>query len=172
MTHPMAQAARTESVQNGTITDTHTVQNARFLPVLVYNEDQEAIHAAQGYEPQGHSDPSAFARMVTIATNSDPNYEPQEYPKWVGARIANNADEERTIRMEMGETNLPEALLAPAVAEPEPTCEQLLAQIREMRNLLLDMPAVDQVDAGTDQEYKSEGENTLPKRRGRPPKAE
>ena len=64
----------------------------RFPPVLVHNEDDEEMHAAQGYVPAGKSDPAAFARSVQ--NPAPPNYKPQEFPKWVDGVLVASAEHE------------------------------------------------------------------------------
>lgn len=69
---------------------------ARFPPVQVENADQEEQYAAKGYVPAGKSDPTAHLRLIASAGSG--NYDHQEYPKQVGDRVANSAEEEAAIR--------------------------------------------------------------------------
>lgn len=84
----------------------------RFPPVLVWTEDQEQQHAAQGYVSIGKSDPAAFARAVAEARPIEPDHKPEPYPKWVGGKVANNAEEEARI------LGVPVASSEPAEAAP------------------------------------------------------
>ena len=65
----------------------------RFPPVTVGSADDEEYYAAQGYKRAGKSDPAAYARAHAVAAEMS-NYEPKEYPKWVGDRLVNSPEEE------------------------------------------------------------------------------
>jgi hypothetical protein len=95
MTHPAFEPARpAEEVKlpGGSIQFVGGT-NIRFPPMLVQNQDQQDYYEAQGYVSQGKSDAAAFARAQTQAP-APANYVPQEYPKWVGGKIVNDAEEE------------------------------------------------------------------------------
>lgn len=66
----------------------------RFPPVLVKNADDEAWYAAKGYVSQGKSDAAAFARAAQNAPAANTGYVPQQYPKWAGGVLVNDAEEE------------------------------------------------------------------------------
>lgn len=68
----------------------------RLPPVTVHNTDDEEYHKAIGYVPSGKSDPAAFARAFAV-TPATANYEPQEYPKWVGDVLVQNEEEENAL---------------------------------------------------------------------------
>ncbi len=98
----------------------------RFPPVMAKNADQEAYHAAQGYEP-GESSKEAFERappplglqqqeypkIVNGLVVQDPSAPPPvdtQYPKWVdlpdgSQKLVNNVAEERAL---IGEPPEPE----------------------------------------------------------------
>jgi hypothetical protein len=64
---------------------------AVFPPVTVNNEDQEGQHAALGYVSAG-GDPSAHEPAPPA------DYEPKEYPKWVGDVIVHSRAEEAALK--------------------------------------------------------------------------
>lgn len=64
---------------------------ARFPPVQVESPDQEEEYAAKGYKPNGNPDPKAFEALKTAPPAT---YVHEEYPKWVGGKIVNSAEEE------------------------------------------------------------------------------
>lgn len=68
----------------------------RFPPVTVNTPDDEEWYAAKGYVSQGKSDSKAFAQAVAAAAAAKtPNgYVPQEFPKWAGGVLVNDAEEE------------------------------------------------------------------------------
>jgi hypothetical protein len=78
----------------------------RYAPVLVMDEGQEEYYKSQGYVTQGESDPAAFAAAVATMRPAGEEYEPQEYPKWVGGKLVQNAEEEaraaRERRVQLG----------------------------------------------------------------------
>jgi hypothetical protein len=67
----------------------------QFPPVLVHSLEQEEEHLAKGYYTQGTSSPAAFA--ATFASPPPPNYEPQEYPKWMGDVLVLDEEHEREL---------------------------------------------------------------------------
>ena len=78
----------------------------RYAPVLVMDEGQEEYYKSQGYVTQGEFDPAAFAAAVATMRPAGEEYEPQEYPKWVGGKLVQNAEEEaraaRERRVQLG----------------------------------------------------------------------
>lgn len=133
MKHPHYQPARSEQVPGTGRYDARgalipgtaayrTVQNEKFPPVLVMNEQQQDLHAAQGYEPAGRSDPKAFA--AAVATPIPPNYQAERYPMLVGDKLVNDEAEEAAARslspVVAAEPETPPATsLAPQIAAPD-----------------------------------------------------
>ena len=139
MHHPAAAAAKlipvvTQYPSGKTITDYHS-EPARYLPVTVENEDQEARERARGYLPHGEKGPpvagySEFPKMLVhpkhvpavmeeVIPRKGPNSEiiydkipgkPEAHP----ARTANNAAEEEALRAQGYHTPV---LSDPAAAE-------------------------------------------------------
>lgn len=126
MHHPGAMPAVLSDARNES--GLRPAQSARFQPVTVNNEDQEAQHRAQGYLPINEPNEAAFVRvqaapmpfghsveewpkMVNGRLVEDPNNPrqvgPIEYPKWVAGRIVQNRDEELEL---LGPQPEPEAL--------------------------------------------------------------
>lgn len=66
----------------------------KFPPITVHNEDQEAQYEAKGYQPAGKNNPWAG---TTNNTPVPPSYVPQEYPKYVGDKLVQSAEEERAL---------------------------------------------------------------------------
>lgn len=71
-----------------------SLHHADLGPAVVQNAREERAYRAKGYEAAGKSDAEAFARAQA---GTSPDYKPNPYPKWVGDRIANDADEERAL---------------------------------------------------------------------------
>lgn len=106
----------------------------RFPPVLVNNQEQEEMHAAQGYTPAGTMDAKAFARGVAAPVPA--SYQPAEYPKWVVGVLVNTAEEEAL-------------MVAPASSDaPAPAGGQVGALNRAHTEALQRDPAEDEATTG------------------------
>lgn len=94
MFHPHAQKAKTEKVDPYATDKKSDWQGTpeKFPPVLVHNQEQEEEHASRGYISRGKSDASAFKDAWTELP--EPDYEPEQYPKWVNGVLVNNEEEE------------------------------------------------------------------------------
>lgn len=132
--------------------------SVKFPPVLVHNQDDEEFHKAKGYISDAKSDINAFNRAHAVAA-SHTNYVPQEYPKWVGNVLVDNADEELA------------ALEGPKPA-PEPMASPV-DELAELRRQLAEKQAmIDALEAGRAAgEADAEAEDAAKPRRGRPPRA-
>lgn len=92
----------------------------RFPPVMVNGEDDEAYYAAKGYVSQSQSDPGAFMRAHSVAP-ATANYQPAEYPKWVGEVLVNNEEQELAILE-----------LSPIAEESKKFTEEAVGEISQM----------------------------------------
>lgn len=63
-----------------------------FPPVTVTDPTQEEYYKAQGYQDAGKADPAAWVKAHSSTVPE--TYVPQEYPKWVGGKLVNSAEEE------------------------------------------------------------------------------
>ena len=68
----------------------------RYGPITVSSKDEEEERAAMGYRPVGVYNPKAY-ESVKAGMETKAAYVHQEYPKWVGDKIANNEEEERKL---------------------------------------------------------------------------
>lgn len=85
-------------------------------PVTVMNQDQEAMHYAQGYRPGGQGDIAAFSNL-TAGASIKPHVV-EEWPKWVNGILCANAQEEAAAS---GETTAPVGgAVGEQQAEPTP----------------------------------------------------
>jgi hypothetical protein len=110
----------------------------RFPPVTVNNPDDEEWYAAQGYVSQGKSDAKAFAQAVASAAAArTPNgYVPQEFPKWAGGVLCNNAEEEAAALAKRREQlGRPPAETAPVEAPQSADHDVVAAQKAEIEAL-------------------------------------
>lgn len=95
MSHPHYRKAKMEKVSPelpDRKSDWRQVATEQFPPVMVHTEDQEEQHKAKGYVPNGTSDPAAYADAVADAPA--PDYEADEYPKWVHGVLCEDVDAE------------------------------------------------------------------------------
>ncbi len=92
----------------------------KFPPVTVADADQQEYYEAQGYKVAGHSDPSAYA--AAHASAPPPDYDPEQYPKWVAGVLVASREEEAALAT-------PETAIAHHDDETGPTAleEQLKA---------------------------------------------
>lgn len=113
MSHPAFEPGRVGDLVTSPAGFTYHVGGTpiRFPPVMVNGEDDEAYYAAKGYVSQAQSDSGAFMRAHSVAPTTA-NYQPAEYPKWVGEVLVNNEEEELAL-MER----------AQVVSNPEPESE-------------------------------------------------
>lgn len=104
MVHPGFQpgTADEEIKLPGGMLQYHGGKSIRHPPVLVYDANQEAYEASQGYVVLVKSDPEAFRRAVASAQPMAENYQPVEFPKWSHGKEVKNADEEREWLYELG----------------------------------------------------------------------
>lgn len=109
-------------------------------PVTVHTKDQENYHSAQGYIPNGKSNPAAF---VQAHASPEASYQKHEYPKYVGDIVVNNEDEEFAA-LERNEQMAAEAEAARLRAEVEaakpatPDVEDRVARLEDGMSKLLD----------------------------------
>jgi hypothetical protein len=102
----------------------------RYPPMLVPDANQEEYYASQGYVSHGKSDPAAFAAAVAAGPPPSEDYQPKEYPKWVGDFLVNNREEEEIAahkrRVQLG---IDEPAPEPLAPEPVPEVEVPVAEL-------------------------------------------
>jgi hypothetical protein len=105
----------------------------------VNNENEEEYYAAQGYEPAGKIDPSAWVRAHSDAPPAD--YVPQPYPRWRDGVLYMTAQEDPGADpADLVEKPIIEWVSAP---DPAPTAETdaLKAQLAVMNEQMAKMAA-------------------------------
>ena len=144
MTHPAYDPGSIGDAVQGPGGFTHHINGrpSRLPPVLVKTPDDEEFYASRGYVSQGKSDAAAFHRAHTMA-HAAPPIERQEYPKWAGGIIVNNAEEEeealagRRAQLGLEEAAAAEAETEAVVAEAAPgEVDALKATIRGLHTEL------------------------------------
>lgn len=101
----------------------------RLPPVTVEDEAHEEYYKAQGYEEAGKTDPSAWVAAQAGELATDEPRAVVEYPKWVGDRIVNSAEEEAEL------TGVPLVIAQPEPAQDNSELEALRARIAELELL-------------------------------------
>jgi ABC-type Fe3+-hydroxamate transport system substrate-binding protein len=129
MTHPNYRPSQMREVQNGLIKDTFGTPD--FLPpVTAITETDEEYYKAQGYEPAGKVDPSAWARAHSSAVPA--TYTPQKYPMVKDGRVIESAADDPDATPEDLEALKPTVILA----EPDARVAALEAQVKELMDQL------------------------------------
>jgi hypothetical protein len=123
MVHPNYRKAQLEKVNpelSNARSDWRQTSPEKYPPVTVNTEDQEAHHAAAGYQPNGKGDPAAYAEAHADAVPED--YEAEQYPKWVHGVLVEDEDGELQA-LEAYEQRQATEAAQPAPTAPEPQKE-------------------------------------------------
>jgi hypothetical protein len=116
MVHPAARRAESRGPIDPTKSSLEVIPSGDFMPpVTVHNEEQEALHASQGYRLGGSSSAAAFAQMT--AAPAGPAYEPERYPMWVGDVLVESAEQEAQVLAAKAEPEAVEDIPAPWLTE-------------------------------------------------------
>jgi hypothetical protein len=168
MAHPHFRAATVQAYQNGLVKD-YTGKPAMFPPVTAMNEDDEERLKADGYEPAGHVDPSAWVRAHSdVAADV---YVPQKYPLWRDGVLYMTAQEDPGAEPADLVTDEPAGSDAPVPTRAVTPDANLAAQMEAMQDTMRQMNEA-MVALAEENKALKEAPAAAPKPRGRPPKAD
>lgn len=107
----------------------------KFMPVVVKNEEERAEWEKKGYRPPQIPDPKAFLKAKADPKAEQEPFLPNEYPKWVKGKLAQNRDEENVllgIAKENAEMSRAEAELV-GEDDPDEEIARLKKEIAELK---------------------------------------
>jgi hypothetical protein len=95
MSHPGFRPAilSKDEFVNGKVIKAAPGQPAKFPPVYVNNQDQEAYYSAQGYVPNGTADPEAY-HAAMAGMDTVPAHSHVEFPKYLYQKVSDAARED------------------------------------------------------------------------------
>lgn len=113
---------------------------AQYPPVTVLSETEEEYYRAQGYEPAGKIDPSAWVQAHSDAPPD--TYVPQKYPMWKNGReIRSAADDPDATPEDLAAMDDDEDVPAPRVVHESVEMANMRAQLEAMQAEMAKMMA-------------------------------